>query len=643
MSSKPKSAGNPDVAALLSAAISRHQSGDLKGAETQYRAVLAKVPDHAEALYLASDIDRQLGAADQAIDKLEKSLALRPGYLPALEMHGAVAAQAGKFEQAASSFAAAAAQKPTSPDAHYNHGFALFKLQRYEAAARAFQKAVTLKADFGQAEYLLAAALRLLGRLEAAAFAYERTIALQPNNAHALDEYGGVLVDLGRVAEADTVIRRAIAAAPDLHNPYTNLGRLYQNEFARATEALALHDQSLARAPDYAEAHNNRGAALHTLGRFEESAASCRKAIALKPSLVTAYSNLGNALMRSGAMIEAMQAFDQAIALRPDDADSIYNSAFPYLIQGHFAEGWRRYMWRWKCKEYKTPWRGRDLPQWDGGDLRGGALLLWAEQGLGEEILYSSMIGDLLTRGIPLVLEVEPRLVALMQRAFPDIRVCERSDPPHPACADPSIRAQIPLVDLGGHFRPSAASFPPGPRAYLRADTARRDSFRQRLTHNGERPVIGVSWVSRTREIGPHKTTAISDWRPIWNTAGENARFVDLQYGDTTSDRAVAAAQNLALTHLDDLDLTRDLDGLAALISACDLVITISNTTAHLAGALGIPVWIIVPHGPAGMWFWGGPDYEQRWYPSARIFRQAARGRWDDVIDAIARQLPGAV
>ncbi len=381
---------------------------------------------------------------------------------------------------------------------------------------------------------------------------------------------------------------------------------------------------------------------MHTLSRFDEAIASFQKAVALKPSMAEAHNNLGNALTRTNAMTKAGEAYEKAIALQPDYADALYNSAFPLFFRGDFAEGWQRYAGRWKCKNYESPWRGAALPQWRGEDLSGGALLLWGEQGLGEEILYCGMLGDLVARGIPVVLEIAPRLVPLVQRAYPEVRVYGRSDPPHPALADTSIRAQSPLIDLGLHLRPNVASFPRDRHSYLRAHAVRTEGFRKRLTHGGKSRAIGVSWISRTDVIGPHKTTALTDWRPIWEAAGGHSQFVDLQYGDTTPDRATAAAQSLDLVHLDDLDLTRDLDGLAALISACDLVITVSNTTAHLAGALGVPVWVLVPSGHGAMWYWGGPDNEQRWYSSAKIFRQTKMAHWDDVISDIARVLAEA-
>ncbi|MBY0511395.1 MAG: tetratricopeptide repeat protein [Rhodospirillaceae bacterium] len=589
----------------MSAAISHHQAGDLKSAAAQYRAVLAIAPDHAEALYLAGDVDRQAGSADEALRKLEKSLALRPNHLPALEMLGAVAVQAGKFGQAADSFGTAAALRAT-PDAHYNHGFALFKGQRYDAAVAAFRAALALKADFAQAHYLMAASLRLLGRLEEAAAAYERVIALRPQHAHAMDEYGGVLFDLGLVTEAETVLRRAIAVAPDMANPYTNLGRIYHHSCAvdAASIALELHDQAIARAPANAEAHNNRAVALQMLGRTSEALASYEKAIALKPAYAEAHRNKGLAS----------------------------------LMLQRWSDGWTENEWRYKCRQFPSSPRGFSQPVWDGTPPI-GTLLVWGEQGIGDEILYGSMVGDLVEQGYSIAWEMDDRLRPLVTRSFPRVQAIARRTPPAPATSAPSIAAQISTASLGQYLRTAPGAFPANPRRYLRADEARTAVYRDRLTRGGKTRVIGISWTSANPRFGAHKSSPLELWRPLWNAADSATRFVDLQYGDTATERA---RTGLDLTHCDDVDVFADMDGLAALIAACDGVVSVSNTTAHLACALGVPTAVIVPFGNGQLWYWGNDGAHTPWYPSARVFRQHEAGHWEDVLAAVAKEFVAA-
>jgi tetratricopeptide (TPR) repeat protein len=593
--------GSSAVASLLSAAMRFHQAGDLASAREQYRLVLDQMPDHPEALYLAGALDYQSGASGDAVPKLERSLAVRPGYLPALEMLGAASASVRKFDQAARCFEMAAAQKPQSAEIRYNHATALFNLGSYAPAAAAFRQALGLKPDDASSLYFLAVALRLNGELAAAAAAYADLLKIQPRDARALDEYGGVLFDLGRIAEAEEVIRRAIAAAPERASPYTNLGRIHQADPARAAEAVALHDQAIARDSALADAHNNRGVALYSLGRFDDAVTSFRRAIALKPALADAHHNLGNALLTLGDM----------------------------------AAGWEAFEWRWKCAGRKSTPRPFPQPPWQGEDLEGKRLLVWGEQGLGDELLYGSMVADLHERGIAVVWETDPRLAALAQRSFPGFQVVARSSPPDAATGDRRIGAQISTASLGRYMRPSFKGLPERAR-YLTADPTSAAAYRSRLLTGDKTRLVGISWASTSPDIGAYKTSALTAWAPIWRAAGRDSIVVDLQYGDTAAERAAA---NLDLIHLEDLDLLHDVDGLAALISACDVVVSVSNTTAHLAGALGTPVCVMVAGGTAKLWYWGDGEGASAWYPSARIFKQRKAGDWDEVIARVAEHL----
>ncbi len=232
------------------------------------------------------------------------------------------------------------------------------------------------------------------------------------------------------------------------------------------------------------------------------------------------------------------------------------------------------------------------------------------------------------------ILESEPRLVPLLARSFPQITVIARSDPPAPQAA--RAATQIAAGSLGQYLRAEAAAFPRRDH-YLRADTARAREFRARLLGADKTSLIGISWVSKNRAFGARKTCALKEMEPLWQAAGADTRFVDLQYGDTAAERAAAG---LDLAHLPDLDLTHDIDGLAALIAACDMVITVSNTTAHLAGALGVPTCVLIAKGSGRLWYWGPSP--SPWYPQATLFKQSEVGPWDEVIAHVCARLRSA-
>jgi hypothetical protein len=243
------------------------------------------------------------------------------------------------------------------------------------------------------------------------------------------------------------------------------------------------------------------------------------------------------------------------------------------------------------------------------------------------------MIPDAAADAGALTVEVEPRLIPLFARSFPGVRLRSLADDAKEVRAD----AHIPLGGLGELYRQSTGDFPR--RAYLAADKARAEKLRH-LLHADRKTVIGVSWRSANPKFGMHKTAQLRDFSPLFTRA--DVRLVDLQYGDTAAElQAIRDEFGVAIAHLDEIDNTRDIDGLAALIDACDAVLTVSNTTAHIAGALGKPVWVMVPYGQGRLWYWFGEREDSLWYPRMRICRQQPGQSWADLVAAIAPRIAG--
>jgi tetratricopeptide (TPR) repeat protein len=444
---------------------------------------------------------------------------------------------------------------------------------------------------------MLAACIRRQERWDDAVEAYRHAIAAGPKQVEGYHELGKLLFELARLPEAETLLRHAITLQPKNAELHTDLGRLVADK-GETAEALNLYDRALALDPTFAQAHLNRGTLLQHQLKHDEALAAYRAALAVKPDLPEAH----------------------------------LNAAMVLLSQRKFAEGWTHFAWRWR--NIRFPFRRRRFPQpeWDCTAPVTGKLLVWGEQGPGDEILFASMIPDLCARDIPVVLECDPRLVPLFARAWPSVTVVARTTPPDPATADAAITQQIAAGSLGAILRPDAASFPRRPH-FLTADPGRVADVRRRLVNLG-RPRVGIAWASRNLYFGAHKTTSLAAWAPI--LAHDGVDFVDVQYGDTADERAAIKA---TVQHLPDLDLFNDLDGLAALLSACDLVIAVSSTTAHLAGALGVPVWVLTSAGAGQLWPWFAAGDTTPFYPSARIFRQQSPGDWKSVVSEIAAAL----
>jgi len=365
--------------------------------------------------------------------------------------------------------------------------------------------------------------------------------------------------------------------------------------------AVALMEDSAARAPDSAEAINALGSVHRKLGQHQASAGYFEKAVALEP---------GNQALR-------------------------FNLALAVLSQGDLERGWPLYEeGRNLVSQRADAFRRYPFPEWQGESVAGKSLYLWAEQGVGDVILFGSMIGDLQSQGASCVIECDKRLIPLLRRSFPGLMAVAAGPLSDLGLGGRQFDYHAPLGSLGRFLRPSLDAFP-APRAFLKADRRRVAACRERLDALGPGCKIGVSWASKSAFYDA-KSTALRDWAPIF--AVPDLHFVNLQYGDV-QDELAAVGQALGVEIFDhpEIDKREDIDGLAALIAACDLVVTVSNVTAHIAAGQGKTTFQIL--GPETMWYWFQERADSPWYPSLRQFRAARPYRWDDAIAAVAAAL----
>ena len=446
---------------------------------------------------------------------------------------------------------------------------------------------------------------------------------------------GTALAHLGRHAEALASFDSALAINPVYVDALSNRATSLDQIDGRWQEALASADAALAIDFRHRGALLTRAVILRKGGRLEEGLASCDRALALAADDVDALVVRGDILIDLERFEEAIEALDRVIAFKPDAVKSKWNKSLLCLGLGRFTAGWELYEHRWAGAKGLVP-RGYLQPRWNGGRVE-GTLLVWGEQGLGDEILHSSMILDLIERTGSIVLEVEPRLVRLFARSFPAMQVVGL----RPELYNGRVDVQEPLGGLGKYFRTSWEAFPRRERGYLVADAARAQGLRRRLVSDG-RAVIGLSWISKAPVGGASKSARLRDFEPLLRLPG--CRFVDLQYGDTLAERETIKRElGVEVERLPDIDNTNDIDGLAALMSACDLVVTVSNTTAHLAGALGRPTWVMVPHGHARIWYWFKDKDHSPWYPRVRVLRQEKGQSWSELVASVTKEVAGCI
>ncbi len=545
--------------------------------------------------------------------------------------------QAGDLKRAAKIADALAKRVPKAPAVRHLQGAIALAAGKPAAAIKAITRGLAADPASAPLNDLLGAALVQAGRADEAVEAHRKALAADPDDPGMLNNLGNALRAAGRPAEARDAYRHSLSRRPDHADTLANLGAalIDLEDFAGAEAALR---QAAARAPAMTDILINLSFVLMALGRPSEAIDASTRALAIDPDNVDALNNLSRAYMGLGRQGEAEAAARRAVAADPRHTGALLAMAIQHFLRGRWPEAWECHELRWRIEAA----RHRTFPQrlWGGEPVKGKTLLVWGEQGAGDEILFTSMVPDLVERGARVVLELDPRLVPLYRRSMPQVTCVARSTPPAPETANRNIDYQTPSGSLGRWLRPDEASFPRRP-ALLVADPSRAERLRRRYGERPGRMTVGVSWRSANRDIGSDKSMALPDLAPVLRMPG--LRFVDLQYGDTAAERAATARETGVEVFRDpEIDPLADLDGFAAQVAAMDLVISVSNTTVHVAGALGVPTWVMLPTTP--LWRWMMDREDSPWYPSLRLFRQARRDDWSDVVARVAdalRKFPG--
>ena len=650
---------------IFARAARLHEQGQLERAQELYEALLRETPDHFDALCALGVLHARKRNLRAAEDLLQRAVRINADSEEANSILAAIFCDLGRVEESLPLFGKSLAINPNSAGTLNNRAVALLKLNRPAEALADLKKAAAISPDDPGLLNNLGGSLNKVGDHEGALNVFERALTLAPAHVGTLVNKSNALNKLKRHAEALACADTALGIAPDATEAFNNRGNALRG-LGRVEEALASYERALALRPDYVDGLNNRGNALRELKRPEEALACFERAAVLDPGHAGAQTNRGhaqqdlmrhddalasygqalalqadhvealfgrgNALRDLGRRDDALASYGRALALKPDYADVHLNDGLCRLQCGEFAAGWRQYEWRWRVEQLGLTKPAFARPAWDGSRLD-GTLLAWGEQGLGDQILHLSMLRELAACAKKLIVAVEPRLVSLVQRSFPEVEVIGL--PEAPARAD--VDRQVPLGSIGGYLRKRWEDFPAEPLAYLRADPDRSRSLRGQLAAPRDL-VCGISWFSTNPGVGTRKSIRLRDLRDLLRVRG--LRFVDLQYGDTNDERAALERDTgIEITHIAGLDTLNDIDGVAALIDACDMVITVSNTIAHLAGALGKRVFVMLPHTQGRFWYWHENRDDSPWYPGAHLFRQPAPGDWGSVIERVAREL----
>jgi len=574
-------------------AVACHQQGQLGEAERLYRAVLEANAGHIASLHNLASISTQRGRAGEAEALLRRALARQPNSTMTLFGLGNTLQAMGRFEDAKACFERALAIDPNLPEAEHNCGNALLSLGRHAEAIDRYRRAIALRPGYAEAHYHTGYALQAQDRHQEALTWYEKAIALKPDYAEAYNNLGNALRTLGR-----------------------------------EPEAIARFEQAIAARRDYAEVYVNLASVLLSLNRPEAAIARCQELIAIRPDFAEAHHTLGRSLQSLNRHLEAIAAFRRATALDPKHFQAHWHEGLSRLALGDLPEGWRQ----WEYRLLMERQREFPRPQWLGDtDVAGKRIFLYAEpgEGFGDTIQFARYVPLVAGRGATVSLEVQAPLVPLLGRMPGVAQITAVGEPA------PQFDFRCPLMSLPFAFKTTMATIP-AQIPYLAPPREKVDRWGGRLESGGV-PKIGIAWSGRPRQGDfRNRPIPLGLMASILETPG--LRFVALQKELREGNAALLQSHPAVVNLGPELE---DFTDTAAIISLLDLVISVDTSIAHLAGALGKPVWILLKYAPD--WRWLLDRHDSPWYPSARLFRQPKIGDWESVIRRVHDALQAIV
>ena len=608
---------------ILQQAIAFHQSGKLKEAANNYKLLLKNSPKDPDLLTSLGMIALQLGNFNECIKLLGQSLLFAPTQPYALSYRGVALQELKRYKEALINYDRAITLKPDYIDAYYNRGNTLKELKRFSEALTDYDTIISLDPTDVQAIRNRGNTLQELNRYEEAINSYLQAIDLMPNHPMTYYNRGNALQELNLYQEAIASYDQALALNPNYAEAHSNRGNVLY-ELKDYEHALASHDHAITLNPNYAKAYSNRGNTLQKLKRLDEALTNHDRAINLKPEYANAHINRGIILNEFKRLDEALASYDRAISLKSDHADAYWNKALLKILTGDFEEGWKLYEWRWKHNDQEH-FRHFSQPLWLGEEpLHDKTLLIHSEQGLGDIIQFCRYVLMTKVEGAKVVLEAPKALISLLSSLKSNITLVEKGK------ALPPFDLQCPIMSLPLAFKTTLGTIP-ALTPYLFSSPDKQYIWHKKIG-NKIKPRIGLAWSGSSGHKNDHnRSLLLKQLDLILQLPFE---FHSLQKEVRSEDMETLSLFKRIHLHQDELI---DFSDTAALINEMDLVISVDTSIAHLAGALGKTVWILLPFMPDYRWMLDRAD--SPWYPTATLYRQPKINDWESVVDEVKNNL----
>ena len=506
----------------------------------------------------------------------------------------------------------------------------LFNLNELNSLEEKAKKLVNKYPKVANLYNILGVVLQKKRKFDEAITNFRKAIDIHPNSHLAYNNLGNILFTKKKFEESINSYKEAIKINPNYAEAYSNLGNA-QSELGKFEDAINNQKHAIKLNPEIAQFYSNLGNSLSDACRFQEAVNNHQKALKMNPNFAEAYSDLGISLQGLEKYQEAIINHQKAKKLNPEYKKANYNESFIRFLIGDFKSGWEMYESR--LTEDEIPLRYHPKKIWDGKYLD-GTLLVWGEQGLGDHIIFASMLTDLAKYAKDIIIEVDLRLENLLKRYFDKANLSNIKIANIKNKLTENFDKHIAIASLGKYLRNSRKSFETTPQQYLITSSDKEKEFKKKFFNN-DKFKIGISW-----KVGNKKqhfrNVNLEKMLPI--LSNKNCDFINLQFGDFDNDlKYLKSKFGISVRSINEVDNYNSTDDLAALINCLDLVITIQNTTTHLAGALGKKTLLMLPKN--ARWHWFNDNKKSLWYPSIKIFRQEKIGDWDNVIVDVNKYL----
>ena len=577
-----------NLQAQLAQAVGLHQSGSLKAAKALYEIILSVHPWHVDALHLLGILAHQTGNSLAALHLIDKAISINSKTATFFNSRGLALIALARHQEALESFGKAIEIDPVSAEAHCNRGSALKGLNEVEKALDSLNAAIRADPHYHLAFFNKGIVLEESGNSQAAVDSFNRAIDIKPDYAEAHCAKGSSLLALQQYPEAISAFDQAI------------------------------HYKSV-----LAQAFCNRGIALQRMHQYQRALEDINHGISLQPKHAQSYFNRGVLQFQMKDVAGALASYDHAIALEPQNSEAHFNKSLLYLSEKDFEKGWRLYDWRFVNPGQAQAQLKTTLPAWDPNNSAHKRVIVWGEQGVGDQVLFGTLLAEAKSLIADLTVMVDTRLIPLFERSLQGCRFIGMNQ----SINDHDFDAHMPLMSLGRHFRTSEQSFVQSKHPWLVVDLNRTEFLKNELQKE-KKWICGIAWKSNEKKYGDKKSMRLYDLLPVLEIPGIS--FVNLQYGETSEEcEDFEKKTGIQVQNCPSVDNYCDLDGHAALIQACDFIVMGSNSTAHVAGSVGKETYLALSGGQGALWYWANQIQGRcLWYPSVQIFRQEHAGEW---------------